>query len=149
MRHSEDMAITTYLDIVSAEKQIFSGIVEQVVATGELGEIGIVPGHAPLLTTLKPGEVRITLPEGKEEYFYVSGGMLEVQPYYVTVLADTVERADCIDEAKAMAAKERAETAIANKNSEIDYSVATAELAMAMAKIRLIRKMKQNIKQIS
>ncbi len=146
MRHSEEMAITTYLDIVSAEKQIFSGIVEQVVTTGELGEIGIVPGHAPLLTTLKPGEVRITLPEGREEYYYVSGGMLEVQPYHVTVLADTVERAESLDEANALAAKERAEAAIANKNSDMDYSAATAELAMAMAKIRILRKIKQNIK---
>lgn len=146
MRQAEEMAITTYLDIVSAEKQIFSGIVEQLVATGELGEIGIVPGHAPLLTTLKPGEVRVTLPEGKQEYYYVSGGMLEVQPYKVTVLADTVERAESIDEATAIAAMERAEEAIANKNTEVDYSVATAELAMAMAKIRLLRKLKNTIK---
>lgn len=146
MRHSKEMAITTYLDIVSAEKQIFSGIVEQIVATGSLGEIGIVPGHAPLLTTLKPGEIRITLPEGKEEYYYVSGGMLEVQPYSVTVLADTVERADSLDEANAIAAKERAEAMIANKNSEVDYSLAASELAMAMAQIRLLRKIKQNIK---
>jgi len=149
MRSSEEMAITTYLDIVSAEEQIFSGIVEQLVATGALGEIGIVPGHAPLLTTLKPGEVRITLPEGREELYYVSGGMLEVQPYHVTVLADTVERAESIDEANAIAAKERAEAAIANKNSELDYSAATAELAMAMARIRILKKMRQNIKQNS
>jgi F-type H+-transporting ATPase subunit epsilon len=149
MRSSEEMAITTYLDIVSAEKQIFSGIVEQLVAAGALGEIGIVPGHAPLLTTLKPGEVRITLPEGREELYYVSGGMLEVQPYHVTVLADTVERAESIDEANAIAAKERAEAAIANKNSELDYSAATAELAMAMARIRILKKMRQNIKQNS
>lgn len=146
MRHTEEMAITTYLDIVSAEKQIFSGIVEQVVVTGELGELGIVPGHAPLFTVLKPGEVRITLPEGKEEYFYVSGGMLEVQPYKVTVLADTVERADSIDEATAIAAMQRAEEAIANRNADIDYSVATSELAMATAKIRLLRKLKKNLK---
>lgn len=146
MRGTEEMAITTYLDIVSAEKKIFSGIVEQVVASGEMGEIGIVPGHAPLFTILKPGEVRITLPEGKEEYYYVSGGMLEVQPYKVTVLADTVERADNIDEATAIAAMERAEEAIANKSADIDYSVATAELAMAMAKVRLLRKLKKNIK---
>lgn len=149
MRQSEEMAITTFLDIVSAEKQMFSGIVEQIVATGELGEIGVVPGHAPLLTALKPGEIRITLPGGAEEFFYVSGGMLEVQPYHVTVLADTVERAESLDEASAIAAKERAEAAIANKNTDIDYSVATAELAMAMAKIRILRKMKQNIKHNS
>lgn len=146
MRHSEEMAITTFLDIVSAENQIFSGLVELVVATGEFGEIGIVPGHAPLLTTLKPGEIRVTLQGGVEESFYVSGGMLEVQPYHVTVLADTVERAESLDEANAIAAKERAEAAIANKNSDMDYSVATAELAMAMAKIRILRKIKQNVR---
>ena len=103
------MAITTHLDIVSAEKEIFSGIVEMVVATGELGEVGITPGHAPLLTVLKPGEIRITLPGGEQDVYYVSGGMLEVQPFYVTVLADAVERADNLDEAAALAAKERAE----------------------------------------
>ena len=146
MRQTDEMAITTYLDIVSAEKQIFSGIVEQLVATAELGELGIVPGHAPLLTTLKPGEVRVTLPEGKEELYFVSGGMLEVQPYHVTVLADTVERADSINEANALAAKERAEQQIANKHSEVDYSVAATELAMATARIRLLRKLKKNIR---
>ncbi|MDF1758460.1 MAG: F0F1 ATP synthase subunit epsilon [Legionellaceae bacterium] len=140
------MAITTYLDIVSAENEIFSGIVEKVIATGELGEIGVVPGHAPLLTILKPGEIRITLPGGEEDIYYVSGGMLEVQPYYVTVLADSVERAENIDEAAAMAAKARAEEAIANQNSEIDHSVATSELAMAMAQIRVLQKLRKTIK---
>ncbi|HVT62535.1 MAG TPA: F0F1 ATP synthase subunit epsilon [Legionellaceae bacterium] len=137
------MAITTHLDIVSAEKEIFSGLVEMVVATGELGEIGIIPGHAPLLTLLKPGEVRFTLPGGTEEMFYVSGGMLEVQPHRVTVLADAVERADHIDEAAALAAKARAEQAIANKNADIDYSAATAELARALAQIRVLQKMRK------
>ncbi len=140
------MAITTHLDIVSAEKEIFSGVVEMVVATGELGELGIVPGHAPLLTVLKPGEITITLPGGHEEIYYVSGGMLEVQPYYVTVLADTVERADSLDEAAALAAKARAEEAIANKDADIDYSVATAELARAAAQIRAIQKARKMLK---
>lgn len=141
-----DMAITTHLDIVSAEQEIFSGVVEMVVATGELGEVGIVPGHAPLLTLLKPGEIRITLPGGAQEVYYVSGGMLEVQPYYVTVLADAVERAEEIDEAAALAAKARAEEAIANKSAEMDYSKAAAELARAVAQIRAIQKIRKNIK---
>ena len=145
MRQS-DMAITTHLDIVSAEKEIFSGIVEMVVATGELGEVGITPGHAPLLTVLKPGEIRITLPGGEQDVYYVSGGMLEVQPFYVTVLADAVERADNLDEAAALAAKERAEEAIANKGAELDYSIATAELARALAQIRVIQKVRKLLK---
>ena len=140
-----DMAITTHLDIVSAEQEIFSGIVEMVVATGELGEIGIAPGHAPLLTILKPGEIRITLPGGQEEIYYVSGGMLEVQPFYVTVLADAVQRADSIDEAAALAAKARAEEAIANKDADLDYSVAATELARAVAQLRAIQKLRKNL----
>ena len=140
------MAITTHLDIVSAEREIFSGIVEMVVATGELGEIGITPGHAPLLTVLKPGEIRITLPGGAQELYYVSGGMLEVQPFYVTVLADAVERADNLDEAAALAAKQRAEETLANKGAELDYTVATAELARAVAQIRAIQKVRKMLK---
>ncbi|WED44706.1 F0F1 ATP synthase subunit epsilon [Legionella cardiaca] len=140
------MAITTHLDIVSAEQEIFSGVVEMVVATGELGEIGIVPGHAPLLTLLKPGEIRVTLPGGVQEIYYVSGGMLEVQPYYVTVLADAVERAEEIDEAAALAAKARAEEAISSKHADMDYSKAAAELARAVAQIRAIQKIRKHIK---
>ena len=140
------MAITTQLDIVSAEREIFSGVVEMVVATGELGEIGITPGHAPLLTVLKPGEIRVTLQGGGHDVYYVSGGMLEVQPYFVTVLADTVERADNLDEAAAIAAKARAEEAIANKGVDVDYSVATAELARAVAQIRAIQKARKMLK---
>ena len=140
------MAITTHLDIVSAEKEIFSGIVEMVVATGELGEIGITPGHAPLLTVLKPGEIRATLPGGEQDVYYVSGGMLEVQPFYVTVLADAVERADTLDEAAASAAKARAEEAIANKGADLDYSVAATELARAVAQLRAIQKMRKKLK---
>ncbi len=117
-----------------------------VVATGDLGEVGIVPGHAPFLTVLKPGEVRVTLPGGVEEVYYVSGGMLEVQPYYVSVLADAVERADNLDEAAAIAAKARAEETIANKGADVDYSVASAELARAVAQIRAIQKMRKKLK---
>jgi F-type H+-transporting ATPase subunit epsilon len=140
------MAITTHLDIVSAEREIFSGLAEMVVVTGVLGEIGITPGHAPLLTVLKPGEVRVTKQGGGHEIFYVSGGMLEVQPSSVTVLADTVERADSLDEAAVLAAKTRAEEAIANKDTEIDYTVAYAELARAAAQIRAIQKFRKQIK---
>jgi F-type H+-transporting ATPase subunit epsilon len=141
-----DMAITTHLDIVSAEHQIFSGIVEMVVVTGALGEIGIVPGHAPLLTVLKPGEIRLSLPSGKQEIYYVQGGMLEILPYTVTILADLVERADNLDEAAALAAKAHAEATLANKNTDIDYSIAAAELARAAAQIRALKKARKNIK---
>jgi len=140
------MAITTHLDIVSAEREIFSGVVEMVVATAELGEIGISPGHAPLLTILKPGEIRVTHQGGTQEVYYVSGGMLEVQPYSVTVLADTVERADNLDEAAALTAKARAEEAIANKGADMDYSLAATELARAVAQIRAIQKARKHLK---
>lgn len=140
------MAITTHLDIVSAEQEIFSGVVEMVVATGELGELGITPGHAPLLTILKPGEIRVTRQGGTEDIYYVSGGMLEVQPYYVTVLADVVERADDLDEAAALAAKARAEEAIANKGNDLNYGMAAAELARAVAQIRAIQKVRKQLK---
>ena len=140
------MAITMHLDIVSAEQEIFSGVVELVVATGELGEVGITPGHAPLLTILKPGEIRVTLQNGQQEIYYVSGGMLEVQPYYTTVLADAVVRADELDEAAAIAAKARAEEAIASKHTDVDYSIAAAELARAVAQIRAIQKARKRFK---
>ncbi len=146
MRQSEEMAITTHLDIVSAERQVFSGVVEMLVVSGEMGELGIVPGHAPLLTSLRPGEIRILHQGGVEELFYVSGGLLEVQPRSVTILADEVERAGDIDEAAALAAKAKAEKIIAEANEEVDYSLAVTELARAAAQIRLIQKLKRNIK---
>ena len=139
------MAITTHLDIVSAEHEIFSGVVEMVIATGEMGEIGIIPGHAPLLTMLKPGEIRVTMPGGEEEIYYISGGMLEVQPYYVTVLADSAERAESLDEAAALAAKAKAEEAMNSKDAEIDYSKAAAELARAVAQIRALQKVRKKM----
>lgn len=141
-----DMTISTHLDIVSAEHEIFSGLVEMVVATGELGEVGITPGHAPLLTVLKPGEIRVTLPGGSQEIYYVQGGMLEVQPHCVTILADVVERADHLDETAALAAKAQAEAAMANKGGDIDYSVAAVELARAVAQVRAIQKVRKIIK---
>lgn len=140
------MTRTTHLDIVSAEHEIFSGLVEMVVASGELGEIGITAGHAPLLTILKPGEVRLTLPGGHQEIYYVQGGMLEIQPNSVTILADVAERADHLDEAAVLAAKAQAEAAMAGKGEEMDYSVAAAELARAVAQIRAIQKVRKIIK---
>jgi len=140
------MSPTLRLDIVSAEKAIFSGEVEMVFATGFLGELGIAPGHTPLLTELKPGNIRALLPNKHEEVFYISSGMLEVQPFVVTVLADTAQRAADIDEAAAKAAKEKAEQAIANKTSEIDYAKAMAELAEAVAQIRAIQTLRKRTK---
>jgi F-type H+-transporting ATPase subunit epsilon len=142
-----DMTITTHLDIVSAEREIFSGLVEMVVATGELGEIGVTPGHAPLLTLLKPGEIRLTLPGGEQEIYYVQGGMLEVQPRCITILSDVAERADHLDEAAALAAKAKAEADMINsKGKDMDYSIAAVELARAVAQIRAIQKVRKNIK---
>lgn len=140
------MAAKTHLDIVSAEREIYSGPVEMVVATGDLGEIGVIAGHAPLLAVLKPGEIRVIPKEGTEEIYYVSGGMLEVQPYHVTVLADEVERAADLDEAAAIEAKREAEKAMSSKQSEIDYSKAAAELARAVAQIRAIQKIRKHMK---
>ncbi|MDX1900446.1 MAG: F0F1 ATP synthase subunit epsilon [Gammaproteobacteria bacterium] len=131
------------LDIVSAEKSIFSGVVMAVNVTGEIGELGIAPGHAPLVTTLKPGNVRVMLPDDKEEVFYLSGGMLEVQPFVVTILADTVLRLQELDEKAALEAKARAEKILATKSSEVDVARATAELAEAIAQIRTIQKLRK------
>ena len=140
------MAITVHLDIVSAEAEIFSGLAEMVVASGEIGEIGIAPGHAPLLTSLKPGQVKVTKQGGEDEWFYISGGMLEVQPHSVTVLADTALRAHDLDEAAAMEAKERAEKAIAEHKADFDYAAANAELARAVAQLKLIRSLRNKLK---
>jgi F-type H+-transporting ATPase subunit epsilon len=134
---------TLRLDIVSAERAIFSGEVEMVFATGQIGELGIAPGHAPLLTGLKPGNIRATLANKEEEIFYISSGMLEVQPFVVTVLADTAARASDLDEAAAIAAKEKAEQAIASKSAEIDYARATAQLAEAVAQIHAIQALRK------
>jgi F-type H+-transporting ATPase subunit epsilon len=140
------MAMSVHLDIVSAQEQIFSGLAESVSATGLLGEIGIMPGHAPLLTQLKPGQVRVVKQGGEQEIFYISGGMLEVQPHHVTVLADTAQRADSLDEAAVLEAKKRAEEALANRDADLDYSKAAAELARAIAQIRAIEKLREQLK---
>lgn len=137
------MPITFQLDIVSAEKSIFSGTVDSLVATGELGELGIGPGHAPLLTSLKPGTVRVKDHDGNEETYYVSGGMLEVQPHVTTILADTAARADDVDEAAALAAKEAAESAMADQNSEIEYAEAAVQLAEAVAQLRTLQSIRK------
>lgn len=135
--------MTFHLDIVSAEGPIFSGLVEKISATGKMGELGIYPGHTPLLTSLKPGFVRTVKQNGEEEVFYVSGGILEVQPALVTVLADTALRADHIDEAAAMEAKERAEKRLAEKTTEFEYGQAMGELAEAAAQIRAIQELRK------
>ncbi len=131
-----------HVDIVSAEKEIFSGLAEMLVATLVNGEVGILPRHTPLLARMKPGEVRVKTPT-EELSFYVSGGLLEVQPHVVTVLADTALRAKDIDEAAALKAKERAEEALRNRQVDIDYAKAQAELAEAIAQLRAIQKLRE------
>lgn len=135
--------MTMHVDIVSAEEEIFSGSAEMVFASGAMGELGILPRHAPLLTQLRPGEVRIRTPEGEELFYYISGGLLEIQPHVVTVLADTALRAKDLDEAAALAAKERAEQDMKDKVSEFEYAKAQAQLAEAIAQLRAIQKLRE------
>lgn len=139
------MAMTVQCDIVSAEREIFSGLVEMLVANGSLGDLGVNYGHAPLLTNLLPGPVRIKKQGGEEEIFYVSGGYLEVQPYHVTVLADTALRAGDMDEAAAQQAKEQAQRELTNQSSEIDYSRAAIQLAEASAQLRTLQSIRQKL----
>ena len=136
------MSMTIHVDIVSAEESIFSGLAEMVYAPGIMGELGIAPRHAPLVTRLKPGEVRLNT--GSEELdFFISGGILEVQPHLVTVLADTAIRADDLDEAKALEAKKKAEEALADQSSSIDFAKAQAELAEAAAQLQAIGRLRK------
>lgn len=137
---------TMRLDIVSAEKEIFSQAVEAAFITAYMGELGIYPGHAQLLSTLKPGNIRAVLPDKSEEVFFINGGMLEVQPFIVTVLSDTVIRAHDIDEAAALEAKVSAERKLAEKSTEIDFAAAAAELAEAIAQIRAIQHIRKRTK---
>ncbi len=137
------MPITMHVDIVSAEAEIYSGTATMVFAPAEMGEVGIAPRHTPLLTRMKPGEVRVQDDDGEEKSFYVSGGMLEVQPHVVTVLADTAIRADSLDEAQALEAKQRAEKMLADKTADIDYAKAQAELAESIAQLSTIRKIRE------
>jgi len=132
-----------HVDIVSAEGEIYSGTAEMVFASAIEGDVGIAPRHAPLLTRLRPGEVRVRDENQNEEFFYVSGGILEVQPHIVTVLADTAERARDIDEAEAQEAKRRAEERLQQTESDIDYARAQAELAEAAARLRAVQKLRE------
>lgn len=137
------MAMTIHVDVVSAEESIFSGLAEFVVLPGEAGELGILPGHMPLMTRIKPGAVRVKLPDDKEELIFVAGGLLEVQPGLVTVLADTAIRGADLDQAKAQEAKRLAEEAMVNRGSELDYARAQAELAEAIAQLAAIDRLRK------
>jgi len=138
------MAMTLHVNIVSAEKLLYSGIAEVVIAPGARGELGIYPRHTPLLTTLKPGSVRIKVPnQAEEEVIYVSGGILEVQPHIVTILSDTAIRGGDLDEAKALEAKRAAEEAMKDKAATMDYAQAQAELAQAIAQLAAIKKLRK------
>ena len=139
------MAITVHCDIVSADESLFSGSVEMIVATGSLGELGITPGHAPLLSDLRPGPVRLVKENGEEEVYYLSGGYLEVQPGSIAILADTAVRAGDIDEAAAAEAMKTAEQAIANQSSEIEYSKAASMLAEATAQLRTVQTLRTKL----
>lgn len=131
-------AMTYHLDVVSAEQEMFSGLVQKIQVTGSEGELGIYPGHAPLLTAIKPGMVRIVKQHGEEEYIYLSGGTLEVQPNAVTVLSDTAIRGQDLDEARALESKRKAEEHIHNSHGDVDFAQASAELSKALAKLRVI-----------
>ncbi|MCP4769307.1 MAG: F0F1 ATP synthase subunit epsilon [Gammaproteobacteria bacterium] len=137
------MANTIQVDIVSAEEQIFSGEAYMVYAPAVMGEVGIAPRHTPLISPLKPGEIRLDMGDGKEEFFFISGGILEVQPHLVTVLSDTAIRAHDLDEAAAMEAQKRAEAALVDQQSDLDVAKAKAELASAAAQIAAIKKLRK------
>lgn len=138
------MAATFTVDIVSAEQEIFSGEAEMVFASAELGEVGIAPGHTPLITRIKPGEIRVKIPDQAEDMsIYVSGGILEVQPYVVTILSDTALRVEEIDEAAAQKAKDEAEASLSGAAGEVDYAAAQNQLAEAAAQLQLIKKLRK------
>jgi len=140
------MTTTIRCDIVSAEAEIFHGEAKMIVATGEEGELGIVPRHAPLITRLKPGQVRVIAENGDEQFFYVSGGILEVQPQVVTVLTDTAIRAKDLDEAAARRAKDEAERALANRTDAVEIAQAQVELAQAIAQLQAIERLRRMTK---
>ena len=137
------MANTIQVDIVSAEEQVFSGEAYMVYAPAIMGELGIAPRHTPLISPLKPGAIRLDVGDGKEELFFISGGILEVQPHLVTVLSDTAIRADDLNEAAALEAQKRAETALADQKSDLDVAKAKAELASAAAQIASLKKIRK------
>lgn len=137
------MAMTVQVEIVSAEHAIFSGQAEMVFAPGAAGELGILPRHTPLLTFLRPGEVRVKKPGGEEEEIYVSGGILEIQPHVITILSDTAQRARDLDEAAAAEAKQRAEQMLKDRTSEFEYAKAEKELAEAVAQLQAIQRLRK------
>lgn len=138
------MAMTVHVDVVSAEESLFSGLAEIVIVPGQMGELGIYPRHVPLLTRIKPGSVRIKVPDqADDELIYVSGGMLEVQPNVVTILADTAIRGKNLDESRALEAKRAAEEAMKNRTSDIDYARAQSELAEALAQLHAIHQIRK------
>ena len=142
------MATTVHCSIVSAEQEIFSGLVEMVVASGTLGELGIMPGHAPLLSGIKPGPVKLVLEGGDEEIFFASGGFIEVQPTAVTILADTAIRADNIDEAAASEAEQKAQAELNDQRAEVDFARVNADLQEQAAMLRTVRKMRDQKKRV-
>ncbi len=137
------MTMTVHVDIVSAEKEIFSGLAEMVFAPAELGEVGISPRHAPLISRLKPGEVRVKVSDKEIYPFYISGGLLEIQPHLITILADTAIRAKDIDEAAAIEAKARAEEALADKSGKIDFVTAQMQLQQAVMQLRTLDRLRK------
>ncbi|MGK2888400.1 MAG: F0F1 ATP synthase subunit epsilon [Candidatus Malihini olakiniferum] len=137
--------MTYHLNVVSAEQEMFSGLVQKIQVTGSEGELGIYPGHAPLLTVIKPGMVRIVKQHGEEEYIYLSGGAIEVQPNSVTVLSDTAIRGQDLDEVRALESKRSAEAHIRNSHGDLDFAQASAELSKAIAKLRVIKLTKKAI----
>ena len=140
------MAMTIHLDVVSAEESIFSGLAEFVAAPAAMGEVGIYPRHAPMITTIKPGALRVKVPDAAEEtLIFVSGGILEVQPGVITVLADTAIRGHDLDEAAALEAKRLAEEAMRDKSSEMDYAKAQAELIEAVAQLQAIQRLRKGM----
>lgn len=140
------MTTTIRCDIVSAEAEIFHGTATLVVASGEMGELGIAPRHAPLITRLKPGYVRVVAEGGEEQLFYISGGILEVQPQVVTVLADTAARASDLDEAAAQRAKQEAEDALANRTDAVEIAEAQAKLAEAITQLQALERLRKTLK---
>lgn len=137
------MTMTVHVDIVSAEKEIFSGLAEMLFAPAQMGEVGISPRHAPFITRLNPGEVRVKVSDKEYYPFFVSGGILEVQPYLVTVLADTAIRAKDIDEAAALTAKAKAEEVLADKSGKVDYEAAHVQLLQAIMQLRTLDRLKK------
>lgn len=137
------MTMTVHVDIVSVEGQLFSGLAEMLFAPAELGEVGIAPRHAPFITKLHPGEVRVKVSGTESHPFYVSGGILEVQPHKVTVLADTAIRAKDIDESAALEAKMRAEEALKDKSNQMDYATAQAQLTAAIMQLRTLERLRK------